>query len=887
MSTTHTILSNEEILTIYTSGRGESITVDTLRKHNYLNAWRHTSRFPDYKIKNAQYAVDGGETTYWGCIRAELDELTRPLEFNGRRVCVRPDRFQDWQENILEQSPLTLLAYRISKVSDREDRNACLRATMTAGLLPGFVHPLLEAKLAASCLADIHLHLNGSTLADEVWEQALGNPREFRRTMLHAVKDGPSGAEELFSQCSTHFNWRDQAPMVGVASALRTWLVRRLYLANKCPVIEFRKKTCPLLQPPSSHASQAPQCAFESLCIQNTREYPLQTYTLSDGPLGEYTDSHPVTSYFPASDLSGTLSPFINEAYFLTLIFDWIHTTNDDYLARCLHYYLLLKNFMRKLLVQQPCQIGFDQFQKITLTGIREQAEQKYFNRCMQFEEAARCKKIYVEGRFAPKKTYRDLRRLLAAITRDWNTYTEKKNARTGGTELSLSLVAHFIKEKDDGTVPDCQHYLLRRRLYRQARLLMLYLKERESAVAASVPQASGENGCPRITGFDAAASELDTPPEVFAPTFRYLRSEGFNRFTYHAGEDFPHLVSGIRAVEEAVRFLELGSGNRIGHATALGINPHLWIRRIGGNIHLRKLQWLDDLVYACGALNERSSFAADLCRLEKEVYELSTEIYGRAYTLQQLHAAWELRQLDPLVAFFDFHAGIIDGFGRSEWERVRQAKHKDPEAFELFRRYHSLAPLGCKNLKKSLENASRFRPCQTEAPGSPYGKCSARQVRDAFITVPADVISPEALRYLQERMLARLTEKGIAIEALISSNTRISFYENYAEHHVLHWLGIGEKAVEKHPVVCLGTDDPGIFATSLRNEYLHLYLMLKNAGLDDHSSLKYLEEVLENSRAYLFDAQDMLAGWETPDRLSGTREGRFHCHPARARTGN
>lgn len=876
----HTLLSNNSILHLYSSGRGESITVDMLKEYNYIDAWNRYSRFPDYKIKNEQYAIDGGETTYWGCIRAELEHLTEPLEINGHRVCVKPDRFHDWQEIILEQSPLMLLAYRISKLSDKKVRSRCLRATMTAGLLPGFVHPLIEDKLATSRLADIHMHLNGSTLADEVWEQALCNPRAFRRIMFHAVRNGTVVAEELFSQCSTHFKWNDLASMVGVASALRVWIVRRLYIANKCPVFKHLKDYCQLPQQSSAsnkigqkHTiknSSMPQCEFENICINNTREYPLLTYTLADGPLGEYTGTHPIETYFPFPDALHISSPFINEAHFLTFLFAWIQRTHDDYLARCLHYYLLLKNFMRKVLVQQVCQIGFDQFQKITLTGIRDQAEQKYFNRCMQFEDTARCKKIYVEGRFAPKKHYNDLIRLLTSIKMGWNAYNKKKKTSDAETELSLSLVAHFIKEKDNGTVPNCQYYLLRRKFYRQARLLILYLKEHKNAFDTSVPHLSGEDGHPRITGFDAAANELDTPPEVFAPVFRYLRSEGFTRFTYHAGEDFPHLVSGIRAVEEAVRFLELGAGNRIGHATALGIDPHLWLRRIGGNIRLRKLQWLDDLVYAYGALNENNSFATDLCRLENEVYGLSTEIYGRAYTLQQLHAAWELRQLDPLVAFFDYYTGVIDEFGLSEWERVRKAKHKDPEAFELFRRYHSLIALGCKNLKKSLENASLFRPGQKGSPDSQYKKCSAQQVKDAFISVSADIISPDALRYLQERALALLASKGIAIETLISSNTRISFYENYSEHHILRWLGLKEeyRATEKYPVICLGTDDPGIFATSLRNEYLHLYLMLKNAGLDEHSSLNHLEKVLRNSYAYLFDVQDGYTDGRVPEDL-------------------
>lgn len=83
------------------------------------------------------------------------------------------------------------------------------------------------------------------------------------------------------------------------------------------------------------------------------------------------------------------------------------------------------------------------------------------------------------------------------------------------------------------------------------------------------------------VTGADAAASEFDTPPEVFAPSFRRLRKNGIRHFTYHAGEDFFHILSGLRAIYEAIEFLGLQAGDRIGHATAAGVD----VRESGNKI--------------------------------------------------------------------------------------------------------------------------------------------------------------------------------------------------------------------------------------------------------------------------------------------------------------
>lgn len=45
--------------------------------------------------------------------------------------------------------------------------------------------------------------------------------------------------------------------------------------------------------------------------------------------------------------------------------------------------------------------------------------------------------------------------------------------------------------------------------------------------------------------------------------------------------------------------FLPLGSGDRMGHATALGISPELWLGRTGPRLMISIGEHLDNLVYA------------------------------------------------------------------------------------------------------------------------------------------------------------------------------------------------------------------------------------------------------------------------------------------------
>ena len=54
-------------------------------------------------------------------------------------------------------------------------------------------------------------------------------------------------------------------------------------------------------------------------------------------------------------------------------------------------------------------------------------------------------------------------------------------------------------------------------------------------------------------------------------------------------------------------------------------------------------------------------------------------------------------------------------------------------------------------------------------------------------------------------------------------------------------------------PVV-LGSDDPGIFATNLRNEYAHILLTLENdLGLSSMEAITKLEQIVRNGKIWRF----------------------------------
>ena len=99
-----------------------------------------------------------------------------------------------------------------------------------------------------------------------------------------------------------------------------------------------------------------------------------------------------------------------------------------------------------------------------------------------------------------------------------------------------------------------------------------------------------------RVYGIDACSKEIGCRPEVFATEFRYLREcskmqmdipwykieQKQNKelgITYHVGEDFLDITDGLRAIDEAILFLEMKRGDRLGHGVVLGIDAEKYYK--------------------------------------------------------------------------------------------------------------------------------------------------------------------------------------------------------------------------------------------------------------------------------------------------------------------
>lgn len=459
--------------------------------------------------------------------------------------------------------------------------------------------------------------------------------------------------------------------------------------------------------------------------------------------------------------------------------------------ASSFHHYLLILGLVNQMLVQQPQCAGFEQFQHYTSNGLREYSEQEYEQRFLQLAGNQLDNIKIIEGRFSPKDTQDKNNQLIDKIRRGWLLL----NNRQGCNKSNIRFIAHFIKRAD--------------KQKKDIRFKELRLKNRKICEALISLRNSGSKNGKAIVGIDAAASEFDTPPEVFAPVFKKLREKGFQHFTYHAGEDFYHLLGGLRAIYEAITFLDLQRGDRIGHATAAGVDPETWAHNVGCEVVVPIGAYMDDLLFVYYLISNNECKALDslMPRLYMRITELSREIYPNDdFQVYDLIYAWKRRQEDILE--------LVDS---GELNNIKALK-----------RYHQ------------KEYVEKYK----------------KEIKVKIF----EILDENALREVQLAILKIMHHKEIAIETLPTSNIFIGYHNSFNTYHLVNWIR-WEKEGKPIPPIVLGTDDAGIFATNIYNEYCHIYtLLVYEYDFCINEAFEIIRKINRDANYYIFNNDSLNA---------------------------
>ena len=328
--------------------------------------------------------------------------------------------------------------------------------------------------------------------------------------------------------------------------------------------------------------------------------------------------------------------------------------------------------------------------------------------------------------------------------------------------------------------------------------------------------------------------NEMDTPPEVFAPLFRVLKSQGIKHMTFHVGEDFSHLVSGIRAIADAIRFLPLDNGDRLGHCTSIGIIPAIWRRSLPPTLTVTQETHLLDLIFVWQTLRHNHLMLKWANLAASKALTLAQKIFkdSSISCIEHLDAIFSLHDIYPL------YEPLQD---ENRWQ-LRAASVWDAE-------YQRVDELLNKVERRSELNLYRRWLFDDEI----------RKTRNTMHTLLTDWLPDEALIALQQAVMKDIAKKNIAIECPPTSNTRISQYIEVKEHHVFRWMGLPSNSIEGDvPMsVCLASDDPGIFVTDMKAEFYHLFAVLtQQMGFSSHDALLHVSRLNENGRTFRFHSR-------------------------------
>ncbi len=631
-------------------------------------------------------------------------------------------------------------------------------------------------------LHDLHIHLNGSLETDTVWQDFLADPDYVRREIKKAF-DNKEKVKQQFEQESTLLEPQKYQRLLRIAQYLREIFYYSLY--------------------PSGKSQPIPKLAWLMEQVDNEK--------------AKHDYKHPFLYLIDEDQNEKFVHLPSVECLMYVLILDKLKEKGDETLAGLFHFYLLILGLTNRFLVQQIHQHGFEQFQKITINSFRQGSEKTYFRRFFQFHGNNLNNLKFLEGRFAPKKDGNELLKIASEILSGWKSFQkevtlQKDNEPKPITENSLKLIAHYIKEADKDLDEYIRHNSLRRRLVSESRAISKLMEENE---------AFRDN----LTGLDAASSEFDTPPEVFAPAFRIVKKSILPKRTFHAGEDFYHLISGLRAIFEAITFCGLKESDRIGHATATGIHAGQWCNIVGKKILIPQGEYLDNLLF-CRYLinnNQLATFLPDLGKIENKISSLFVEVYGTNDSVDDYEASWLMRDICPLHANHKDHlqASQLKYFDPNEWDYIESKIDRKSRDFTLFQKYHEL----------------------------PY-----RKKYEMIIEIETeDFFDRDKMTQLQLAVLKIMSEKGIIIETLPTSNVRIGIHKDFSTYHFFRWIQWARKG-HAVPKIVLGSDDTGIFATNIYNEYANIYGHLNDQeDCTDTQREKIMDDLYNNSQHFKF----------------------------------
>ena len=507
-------------------------------------------------------------------------------------------------------------------------------------------------------------------------------------------------------------------------------------------------------------------------------------------------------------------------------------------LAPYMYLYLLLKNKIRREFIQVNPIKGFENFEKYQDRKdclIPETSPLiTHYSYFVRNTSVSSLEHDRMEVRVSPKDVQKESFANKTPLFGE-STMSDSMGPVAPQSHLEsppLDIVVHFIKKgkygcKMPSTVDTIgkitdgtRNETYRLELHKQINKILLVPREK------------------RIVGIDAASSELFCRPETFGHVYRYAHKKGISGRTFHVGEDFLDLPDGLRAIDEAILFLDYDNSCRLGHALALGLDAAEYYKRRHYTTTITKQYLLDDCIWLLmrGSELNISISPSFLVKLEEQAMLLFNEIgYRKTWNIQSYWHSMLLRGNDP--RYIDYICASENKILKDDWSGTAISKNsrikvanRDNTARELFYDYfynRDIINNGMKTIQYKWDK---------------------------------EIVG--IVNQVQDKMQREISDKGISIECCPTSNLKISFIDQYCHHPLLTKFYPPCKE-DSYPLIksSINTDDRGVFYTSLQREYSLMALALtklrdEESGereYNDRAILKYIEELRQNAHQMAF----------------------------------
>lgn len=453
-----------------------------------------------------------------------------------------------------------------------------------------------------------------------------------------------------------------------------------------------------------------------------------------------------------------------------------------------------------------------------------------------------------LEVRTTPKDTPFELAEELHELTSSWRQVLKKTGGRAGDRETEFGLVLHFAKERDpdrnwQGGNPPAYgtgtHAEPRpRNVVRLGGRYTDYFVGQAAKARATVELLEAVPlALWLVRGLDVASDELSVPTWVLVPLYQYVErnaakvaakrsAEGAPplRLTAHVGEDFRHLMEGLRRIQECIQYLLPRTGGRLGHATALGFEPRLWAESVG-SVMMPAEERLWDLVFEWRLYShyripdELRAAAAPgrIPQVENQIRQLSEQVFCRSLepnVLAEVHHVLH-EQWRPPMAPEDVPPSL-DGFNLAlNWVDPADVRCRQ-QVYPLLHRYR--------------DDEKVFRQGQE------------------LVDIMLDGSEVAALEAVQDALRRCVGARGIVVEVNPSSNLLIGNLLDLRHHPVLRLFPPEPQAGAPPPVpIAIGADDPITFSTCLLREYSLLFEAARAAGYSERVVHDWLNAIRRN----------------------------------------